>query len=99
MTGHAATAGLPKWTGLAPWEFEFPFPGSLTSISRVSDGPPRDRWAPEIDKSDALFSLQASDIAALPPNVNLLTFRALPPNVQGELVLLDVQNAALVVRR
>jgi len=20
-----------KWTGLAPWEFEFPFPGSLTS--------------------------------------------------------------------
>ena len=19
------------WTGLAPWEFEFPFPGSLTS--------------------------------------------------------------------
>ena len=21
------------WTGLAPWEFEFPFPGSLTSTS------------------------------------------------------------------
>ena len=21
-----------KWTGLAPWEFEFPFPGSLTSV-------------------------------------------------------------------
>ena len=21
-----------RWTGLAPWEFEFPFPGSLTSI-------------------------------------------------------------------
>ena len=20
-----------KWTGLAPWEFEFPFPGGLTS--------------------------------------------------------------------
>jgi len=20
-----------SWTGLAPWEFEFPFPGSLTS--------------------------------------------------------------------
>ena len=20
-----------KWTGLAPWEYEFPFPGSLTS--------------------------------------------------------------------
>ena len=20
-----------RWTGLAPWEFEFPFPGSLTS--------------------------------------------------------------------
>jgi len=22
---------LMRWTGLAPWEFEFPFPGSLTS--------------------------------------------------------------------
>jgi len=20
-----------RWTGLAPWEFDFPFPGSLTS--------------------------------------------------------------------
>ena len=20
-----------RWTGLAPWEFEFPFPGSITS--------------------------------------------------------------------
>ena len=24
-----------RWTGLAPWEFEFPFPGSLTSIGRA----------------------------------------------------------------
>ena len=23
------------WTGLAPWEFEFPFPGSLTSTFLV----------------------------------------------------------------
>ena len=23
--------GMIRWTGLAPWEFEFPFPGSLTS--------------------------------------------------------------------
>ena len=22
-----------RWTGLAPWEFEFPFPGSLTATS------------------------------------------------------------------
>ena len=22
---------MTKWTGLAPWDFEFPFPGSLTS--------------------------------------------------------------------
>jgi len=22
-----------RWTGLAPWEFEFPFPGSLTSMN------------------------------------------------------------------
>ena len=25
-----------RWTGLAPWEFEFPFPGSLTSTFRGS---------------------------------------------------------------
>jgi len=24
-----------RWTGLAPWEFEFPFPGSLTSTVLV----------------------------------------------------------------
>ena len=28
-----------RWTGLAPWEFEFPFPGSLTStfLQEVQD--------------------------------------------------------------
>jgi len=26
-----------RWTGLAPWEFEFPFPGSLTSTFLVVD--------------------------------------------------------------
>ena len=25
-----------RWTGLAPWEFEFPFPGSLTSTFLVN---------------------------------------------------------------
>ena len=25
-----------RWTGLAPWKFEFPFPGSLTSTFLVS---------------------------------------------------------------
>jgi len=28
-----------RWTGLAPWEFEFPFPGSLTSTSRSAGAP------------------------------------------------------------
>jgi len=26
---------MTRWTGLAPWEFEFPFPGSLTSTFRM----------------------------------------------------------------
>ena len=30
-----------RWTGLAPWEFEFPFPGSLTSTFLVG------RWTLE----------------------------------------------------
>ena len=28
-----------RWTGLAPWEFEFPFAGSLTSTFRQRDLP------------------------------------------------------------
>ena len=30
-----------RWTGLAPWEFEFPFPGSLTNtfLVQVHPGP------------------------------------------------------------
>ena len=35
-----------RWTGLAPWEFEFPFPGSLTSTS-----PPPGPRAPASRKS------------------------------------------------
>ena len=29
-----------RWTGLAPWEFEFHFPGSLTSTFLESSTPP-----------------------------------------------------------
>ena len=29
-----------RWTGLAPWEFEFPFPGSLTSTCPRPIGSP-----------------------------------------------------------
>ena len=28
-----------RWAGLAPWEFEFPFPGSLTSTLLDVPGP------------------------------------------------------------
>ena len=28
-----------RWAGLAPWEFEFPFPGSLTSTFPVALDP------------------------------------------------------------
>jgi hypothetical protein len=37
--------GMMRWTGLAPWEFEFPFPGSFTSTFLVQHQPlPRSRW-------------------------------------------------------
>ena len=26
-----------RWTGIAPWEFEFPFPGSLTSTFLICE--------------------------------------------------------------
>ena len=31
---------LIRWTGLAPWDFEFPFPGSLTPTFLVPPPPP-----------------------------------------------------------
>ena len=36
------------WTGLAPWEFEFPFPGSL-----ISTFLPRPRYAPHAESAAA----------------------------------------------
>ena len=33
-----------RWTGLAPWEFEFPFPGSLTSTFRGLTGVVQSGW-------------------------------------------------------
>ena len=50
-----------RWTGLAPWEFESPFPGSLTSICVVGcpstgDAPPGDEgWA--VDQPSAYHDL------------------------------------------
>jgi hypothetical protein len=41
-----------KWTGLAPWKFEFPFPGSLTSTFLVNLC-----FNPETPKSKALQPL------------------------------------------
>ena len=29
---------MSRWTGLAPWDFEFPFPGSLTSTFLAGEG-------------------------------------------------------------
>ena len=37
------------WTSLAPWEFEFPFPGSLTStflVPRRQQSVPQERGCP-----------------------------------------------------
>ena len=36
-----------KWTGLASWEFEFPFPGSLTSTL----GQPPNSWCTRFAKA------------------------------------------------
>ena len=35
-----------RWTGLAPWEFEFPLPGSLAStfLTRLASPPAPGRW-------------------------------------------------------
>ena len=46
------------WTGLAPWELEFPFPGGLTSTSRTAAKPLRGReWGALADWPPALTTL------------------------------------------
>ena len=41
-----------KWTGLAPWEFEFPFPGSLTATFLVNgSNVPGIKWGLEERKA------------------------------------------------
>ena len=55
-----------RWTGLAPWKFEFPFPGSLTStflapvIPLITD---ERRFLPDMgeDALDFLQELSASE--------------------------------------
>ena len=61
-----------RWAGLAPWEFEFPFPGSLTSTFLG--------YAGTLQSIQAL--LKASDQAT--PNTNhlLFFFITLKPRVQ-----------------
>ena len=54
-----------RWTGLAPWEFEFPFPGSLTSTFRYAPVPEStpDFSPPQqalLQASTALFQSQQS---------------------------------------
>jgi len=48
-----------RWTGLAPWESEFPFPGSLTSTF-LGHPPPTLAITPNRPISDLGFTLTAS---------------------------------------
>ena len=42
-----------RWTGLAPWDFEFSFPGSLTStFLQILEGLLRDAGAERIDREN-----------------------------------------------
>ena len=51
-----------RWTGLAPWEFEFPFPGSLTSsfleLCQVTS--PAAAVAPQLDRLKGTKWISAS---------------------------------------
>ena len=48
------------WTGLAPWEFEFPVPGSLTSIFNSRTGDSRHR-AVQLPSDDSALDVPARD--------------------------------------
>ena len=55
-----------KWTGLAPWEFEFPFPGSLTStfLGKLPNVV-RGSMAPSVDHNKKVTSGGASYISTV----------------------------------
>ena len=66
------------WTGLAPWEFEFPFPRSFTSTVLEVAVPPRIRPATStcsrVDISKSVISYISWDL--LTPVIRRITFRA-----------------------
>ena len=53
-----------RWTGLAPWEFEFPFPGSLISTF-ITQVPRREVMAMKQEAS--AFGAQCDDALTLTP--------------------------------
>jgi len=48
LTTYWSIIMMIRWTGLAPWEFEFPFPGSLTSTFLMQVHPQLSTLSPEI---------------------------------------------------
>jgi len=74
-----------RWTGLAPWEFEFPFPGSLTSTflaeGKVPNPNPKSQILnPEFQKSNSEPEPQKSnsELCSLHQNPTPRTLNACP---------------------
>jgi len=67
-----------RWTGLAPWEVEFPFPGSLTSTFLCISAPQTLHQKPGMAFSSSLFSslllssLELSDTKVYEPQIRAL---------------------------
>jgi len=60
-----------RWTGLAPWEFEFPFPGSLTSFYFAGT-----RWTMSTRARASLTPALWSPPLAIPPQGEQLLYRS-----------------------
>ena len=60
------------WTGLAPWEFEFPFPGSLISTFLIQEQV-FSAWTDACPEALQLASLTGMDLTVI-CDVQMVTF-------------------------
>ena len=81
-----------RWTGLAPWEFEFPFPGSLTATFLEVTGSDPDATS-GATSSHRMYLLTTFRTSTSPQNRQLVAyFFSLKCSVDGFVGKLTFEN-------
>jgi len=72
------------WTGLAPWEFEFSFPGSLTSTFLLQEDQEEAEFMAEMEreKREARLAEEKANATSVPEPQNPKTSNPKTPKLQ-----------------